>query len=90
MGIFGNKEEKGFHCDPPASDGSVRCERVVWDKNGEVLGDGQSMQITADPSDNCRPRATGNMVIKDSEVGKFDEIAGRVSAGCKREQKGKE
>lgn len=86
MGIFGKSEEKGFDC-KPNPDGSRTCKRYVKDKNGEMTYDGQEITVVADPENNCEASFDGDTRVLDSEWGKMNEVAKKVSAGCKSRAK---
>jgi len=77
------KEKKGFDC-IENEDGSATCKRIMKDKQGNIVYDGQEITIIADPSQNCQPRFIGNLTVMDEELGNFEEMGKKVSAGCKR------
>lgn len=84
MGVF-NKEKRGMNCQTDPTDNSVVCRRFVKNpKTGELLTDGQTARISADPSNNCQPRFETDLTILDDEFPEFEKIAKRVSAGCQR------
>jgi hypothetical protein len=86
MGLIKPKDKKGMRC-RENPDGSRTCERVLRDsKSGEILGDGQSVTVFADPSNGCKPSMVGDSTIFDDDYASFDEVAARVSKGCKRKQ----
>ena len=84
MGMF-SKEKKGMNC-IPNPDGSQTCRRILKNnKTGELLTTGEEVTISADPSNNCTPTFSGgNLTVLDDEWGKFEEVAGKVSAGCRK------
>ena len=82
--MFG-KEKKGFKC-RENPDGTATCERITRDKDGQIVTDGQEITIAPDP-DTCEPRLIGDLTVMDNEMGNFDEMAKKVSAGCKRAKK---
>lgn len=78
-----SKEKKGMNC-VQESDGSIVCRRIQRNqKSGDLLTDGQTVVISADPSNNCEPRFE-NLTVLDDEFPEFEKIAKRVSAGCRR------
>lgn len=81
MGLL-NKERKGNRC-KLNPDGGETCERVIQDNKGEILGTQQKGTISADPSDGCKPRLTGDSTIFDDDKSSFNDAAGRVSDRCK-------
>lgn len=85
MALF-EKEKKGVKC-RENSDGSISCESIVKDKKtGEILGDGQQVNFSADPSNGCQPRLTGENTFFDDELGRLSDVGTMVSKGCKKSQ----
>jgi len=83
MGIL-NKEKKGMKCREDPTTGLKSCERVVRDsKTGELMGDGQSFKVRADPSTGCKP-SLEDPTIMDDDWDQVDKMAKKISEGCKR------
>lgn len=92
MGIwsFSIGESKGIDCEINNQDGviSASCKRTIKQKDGSLVTDGQTVQMSADPSNDCNISYNEHLSVLDNDGFKtFDPVAKRLQKSCRRSAK---